>query len=391
MRKLFKKFMVFAVVGAIGLTSYQASATTISDLQEEDDELESKKEEAQAILDGLESEHSDILATITALDEQILEYDAELIELQGEMAVLEADIATNTAELEVAKSEEAAQYEAMKLRIQYSYENGNVDYMDTIFTSTDVTDMINNSEYVEQIYNYDANMLNELIAIKTTIANKQVELETDYEALAQVEAEVTENKEAAEMLHSAKKEQSASYEASIGDYEDQISAIEADQAALEEKIRELEEAAAAAAASGSGSGGNLSPELVYNGGSFQWPVAGDGGGVITSHFGPRWGRNHNGIDIGCDTGTPIVAGEGGTVIGAAYSSSMGNYVLIDHGGGVTTVYMHNSVLCVSTGQYVERGQLIAYAGSTGNSTGPHCHFGLRINGSYVDPYPYLTN
>lgn len=382
--------MVFSVIGAIGMTSFNASATTISDLQEEDEELESKKEEAQAILDGLESEHNDILATIAALDAQILEYDAELIELQAEMTTLESEIAVNTTELEAAKAEEAAQYEAMKLRIQYSYENGNVEYMDTIFTSTDVTDMVNNSEYVEQIYNYDANMLSDLIAIKTTVANKQVELETDYEALAIVQAEVTDNKEAAEMLHSAKQEQSDSYTASIEEYEGQISQIEADQAALEAKIAELE-AAAAASGGGTSAGGNLSPELVYNGGSFQWPVAGDGGGVITSHFGPRWGRNHNGIDIGCDTGTPIVAGESGTVIGSAYSSSMGNYVLIDHGGGVTTVYMHNSVLCVSYGQYVERGQLIAYAGSTGNSTGPHCHFGLRINGSYVDPYPYLTN
>ncbi|MBE5944735.1 MAG: peptidase [Lachnospiraceae bacterium] len=379
MRKIIAVILTFIVVGSVYLNT---GATDISDLQEEDRELESRKEQAQAVLDSLSAEQENILSSIAAIDAQILAFDAELIELQNQKAELEAEIAVNTVELEAAQAEEAAQYEAMKLRIQYSYENGDANYVDTIFTSSDVTDIVNRPEYREQIYNYDANMLNELVEIKRTVANKRVELEADLEAVELIVAEVEENKEAAEMLHSAKQAQADSYEASISEYEDEISAIEADQAALEEQIAELERQAAES---------GQTVQIYYNGGTFQWPVAGDGGGVITSHFGPRWGRMHNGIDIGCDTGTPIVAGESGTVIGAAYSSSMGNYVLIDHGGGVTTVYMHNSVLCVSYGQTVERGQLIAYAGSTGNSTGPHCHFGLRINGSYVNPYPYLTN
>jgi len=378
-RKIIAVILTFIVVGSVYLNT---GATDISDLQEEDRELESRKEQAQAVLDSLSAEQENILSSIAAIDAQILAFDAELIELQNQKAELEAEIAVNTVELEAAQAEEAAQYEAMKLRIQYSYENGDANYVDTIFTSSDVTDIVNRPEYREQIYNYDANMLNELVEIKRTVANKRVELEADLEAVELIVAEVEENKEAAEMLHSAKQAQADSYEASISEYEDEISAIEADQAALEEQIAELERQAAES---------GQTVQIYYNGGTFQWPVAGDGGGVITSHFGPRWGRMHNGIDIGCDTGTPIVAGESGTVIGAAYSSSMGNYVLIDHGGGVTTVYMHNSVLCVSYGQTVERGQLIAYAGSTGNSTGPHCHFGLRINGSYVNPYPYLTN
>ena len=90
-------------------------------------------------------------------------------------------------------------------------------------------------------------------------------------------------------------------------------------------------------------------------------------------------------------GTPILAGEAGTVIAAGYHYSMGNYVLIDHGGGVCTVYMHNSELLVSVGQVVARAQVISLAGSTGDSTGPHCHFGLRINGTYIDPEPYLAH
>ena len=120
---------------------------------------------------------------------------------------------------------------------------------------------------------------------------------------------------------------------------------------------------------------------------FVWPATGQY--YITSVFGPRWGTIHKGLDIGAPTGTKIVAGADGTVIGAQFNDSMGYYVLIDHGDGKQTYYMHNSSLVVSAGDTVKAGQLIAYSGSTGDSTGPHCHFGLKIDGTFVNPAPYL--
>ncbi|MBE5954244.1 MAG: hypothetical protein E7257_08830 [Lachnospiraceae bacterium] len=273
----------------------------------------------------------------------------------------------------------------MKTHIQYAYESGDVSYLDTLFTSSDVADIVNQTEYAEQILNYDANMLNEMIEIKKTIANTQLELETNLAAVEAIEAEVTENKEAVELMIEGKQVQAANYATSIDDYEEQIAAIQADIDATNATIAAMEAAAEKARQEALAAGQNV--EINYTGGPLQWPVS--TGGVITSLFGPRWGTVHQGLDIGCATGTPIVACEAGIVIGAAYSSSMGNYVLIDHGGGVTTVYMHNSSLCVSYGDVVARGQVIALAGSTGNSTGPHCHLGLRINGVYVDPLPYL--
>ena len=132
---------------------------------------------------------------------------------------------------------------------------------------------------------------------------------------------------------------------------------------------------------------------VYTGGTFTWPAPGNY--EITSYFGGRTSpvagasSNHKGIDIACSTGDPIVAASAGTVIVATYNYAEGNYVCIDHGGGVVTLYMHNSSLAVSVGETVVAGQTIAYAGSTGISTGPHCHFGVRINGGYVDPLTYL--
>jgi len=385
MRKFYKKIAViltFVMVMAMGIT---VNASTITELEEQVEEAEGKKAAAQEILDQLQSEQTNILDAIKLLDDQVAEYTSQITELEAQKVTIEADIEETLAELEVAKENEATQYEAMKTHIQYAYESGDVSYLDTLFTSSDVADIVNQTEYAEQILNYDANMLNEMIEIKKTIANTQLELETNLAAVEAIEAEVTENKEAVELMIEGKQVQAANYATSIDDYEEQIAAIQADIDATNATIAAMEAAAEKARQEALAAGQNV--EINYTGGPLQWPVS--TGGVITSLFGPRWGTVHQGLDIGCATGTPIVACEAGIVIGAAYSSSMGNYVLIDHGGGVTTVYMHNSSLCVSYGDVVARGQVIALAGSTGNSTGPHCHLGLRINGVYVDPLPYL--
>lgn len=385
MRKFYKKIAIVLAFVMVGAVCTPVNASTITELEEQVEEAEGKKAAAQEILDQLQSEQTNILDAIKVLDDQVAEYTAQIAELEAQKEVLEADIETTLADLEVAKENETAQYEAMKTHIQYAYESGDVSYLDTIFTSSDVADIVNQTEYAEQVLNYDANMLSEMMEIKKTISNTQLELETNLAAVEEIEAEVTENKEAVELMIEGKQVQAANYATSIEDYEEQIAAIQADIDATNATIAAMEAAAEQARQEAMQAGQNV--EIYYTGGTLQWPVS--TGGVITSLFGPRWGTVHQGLDIGCATGTPIVACEAGIVIGAAYSSSMGNYVLIDHGGGVTTVYMHNSSLCVSYGDVVTRGQVIALAGSTGNSTGPHCHLGLRINGTYVDPLPYL--
>lgn len=385
MRRIYKRFMTIVAIVLVCSMSMTVYASSISELEEQVEEAEGKKAAAQEILDQLQSEQTNILDAIKVLDEQVAEYTAQIEELEAKKDTLEADIQVTLEELEVAKENEATQYEAMKAHIQYAYESGDVTYIDTLFTSSDVSDIVNQTEYAEQILNYDTNMLNEMIDIKKTIATTQLELETNLAAVEEIEAEVTENKEAVELMIEGKQVQAANYATSIEDYEEQIAAIQADIDATNATIAEMEAAAERARQEALAAGQEV--QIYYTGGTLQWPVS--TGGVITSPFGPRWGTVHQGLDIGCPTGTPIVACEAGTVIGAAYSSSMGNYVLIDHGGGVTTVYMHNSSLCVSYGQTVARGEVIALAGSTGNSTGPHCHLGLRVNGSYVDPLPYL--
>lgn len=382
MKKFIKLLTAFVIAGSMCLN---VSATSITDLQEQKEQAEDKKAEAQAILDQLQNEQNNILDAIRALDDQVAEYNAQIVDLEAQKEQLQTDIEVKEAELAVAKEAEQEQYDAMKLHIQYSYENGNVEYLDTVFSTSDISDIVNKSEYVEQIYEYDSEMLNKLIEIKKTIANTQLQLKTDLASVEAIEAEVTENKEAVEIMIEGKQTQVANYNSSIGEYEAQLAQIQADIDAVDAAIAEAEREQAARNEAAAAAGQDV--PVYYTGGTLQWPVS--TGGVITSYFGPRWGRMHNGLDIGCPTGTPIVACESGVVIAAGYSGSMGNYVLIDHGNNTTTVYMHNSSLAVSVGQTVSRAQVIAYAGSTGNSTGPHCHLGLRINGTYVDPLPYL--
>lgn len=384
MRKFVKVLMTFVMVGAMSLCSYAADT---SDLEEEREEVEEKKEEVQSIVDQLTAQQNNILDTIEELDAMVTDYNLQIVDLETRKAEIEADMLVTQDELLVAQALEEEQYEAMKIRIQYSYENGDADYIDTFFTMTDVTDIVNDAEYTEQVYNYDLNMLEDLIAIKTTVANKQLELETDLEAIEEIEEEVTANKEAIEILIEGREKQVESYALSIQEQEELIAEYEADLADIDAKI---DAAIAAYEAQMQAQNGTSTP-ITWTGGSFQWPVAGNYF-WISSYFGPRdlAGTSfHHGLDIPCPEGTPILAGEDGVVILSTYNSSLGYYVCIDHGGGVTTTYGHNSVLAVSAGQTVSRGDVIAYAGNTGFSFGAHCHFAVRINGSYVDPYPYL--
>lgn len=377
--------MVFMLVGSM---CFNTHATNISDLEDERDEYEDKKEEVQGIVDQLASQQDNILAAIAELDAIAMEYNNQILELEQEKANLEADILVTQEELEVAKAEEDEQYEAMKLRIQYSYENSDDQYIETIFSNANVVDIVNEAEYAEQIYNYDAKMLEDLIDIRTNVANKETELQADLEAVKVIEKDVTEKKEAVEIVIAGKEAQVESYAAAIDEYEEVMAEYQAAINNLDAEIAAAEAAANAAANAGNGSNGNY-----YTGsGDWGWPVLGNYY-YISSHFGPRdlaGTSYHHGMDIPCPTGTPIVACENGVVILSTYNSSLGYYVTIDHGGGITTTYGHNSVLAVSKGQYVNRGDVIAYAGDTGFSFGAHCHIAFRVNGQYVDPYPYLN-
>ena len=385
MRKMHRFIKVAFAFILVGSMSLNAHATSLTDLEGQKEELEDKKQEAQAIVDKMDSEKDNILAAIQELDNQVADLNIQINELEVQKEDLNNTIAETEIKLADAEKKEQEQYEAMKLRIQYSYENDDYNYLDVVFTSSDISGMVNQEEYGEQVYAYDSKMLSNLMSIRQDISDTKDLLNSQLDEVEQIEAELTEDRDAVQIMIEGKETQISNYNASIEGYNEQIAQYQADMDSIDAQIAAIMEERRKAEAAAVSQGLNV--PIYYTGGNFQWPVS--SGGVITSTFGARWGTIHQGLDIACPIGTPILAGESGTVIASYYSSSAGEYIVIDHGNGVATEYMHNSQRLVSVGDYVSRGQVIAYSGSTGYSTGPHCHFGVRINGTRVDPQPYL--
>lgn len=359
--------------------------------------LEQEKKEVEEALKGLEGLKSDAAAYVKKLDGELLRVNDELDELSGQITEKEAEISSTQAELETAKQVEADQYAAMKLRIKYMYEQGDTSFLDMLLQSENLMQMFNRAEYIRKISEYDRQKMDEFVATKEAIADHEVKLSAEHEELVQLQDQTKAKQQSVETLLAKKNQELKSFESQINAAQGQISAYEKDIQAQENKVKQLEaeikrkeeEARKAAEVAGK-------QYKVTNLGdiNFKWPCPSSG--RITSAFGGRSSptegasSNHQGVDIGAASGADIVAAASGTVVISTYSYSAGNYIMINHGGGVYTVYMHCSSLLASEGQQVVQGQTIAKVGSTGYSTGPHLHFGIRAGGSYVNPLQYVS-
>ncbi|MCM1159263.1 MAG: peptidoglycan DD-metalloendopeptidase family protein [Bacteroidales bacterium] len=347
------------------------------DAKEASDNLKSAKE----ILSGLKDARNSLEGYVIELDKALNEIQIEISHLEQNQKELEKSIKETKKSLKLARAAQEDQYEEMKQRIQMVYESGNKRYLDVLLTATSMTDMLNKTEYISEVSLYDYNILKELKTAKEQVANLKQKLDKDLDTNEKLQAEVNQQKGTLEDLVEEKSNQIAQYDQSIAGQEEEVQKYMQAKAEAESIIAAAEQVASSSATS------------IYTGGIFTWPVPGYN--QITSYFGGRYApvagasSNHKGLDIACDYGASVVAAASGTVIVATYNYAEGNYVCIDHGGGVVTVYMHNSSLLVSAGETVSTGQPIALAGSTGISTGPHCHFGVRVDGTYVDPLGYL--
>jgi murein DD-endopeptidase MepM/ murein hydrolase activator NlpD len=354
---------------------------SVSKAKQDAAEAERNKNAAQEILDNLKAAKENIEDYIVELDKSLNELQIEISHLEQSQEELEESIADTKKKLSIAKKAQDSQYADMKQRIQMVYESGNKRYLDVLLTATSMTDMLNKTEYISQVSLYDYNILKELKSAREQVANLKQKLDKDLESNEAMQKEVNSQKETMETLVEEKSKQLSEYETTIAGQQEEVDKYAKAQAEAESIIVAAEQAA------------STSTTSTYTGGIFTWPAPGNY--TITSYFGNRTSptagasTNHKGLDIACSTGDNIVAAASGTVIVATYNYAEGNYICIDHGGGVVTVYMHNSQLYVSVGEAVTAGQTIAAAGSTGYSTGPHCHFGVRVDGTYVDPLGYL--
>lgn len=395
-KKAGKALLPVILAAAFVFPSY-GTREEIDSAKSELSSLEDEKKKTEDTIAQLEALKNDTTAYVKSLDSSLAKISEELEQLSGQISSKEEEIRVTGEELREARIVEAEQYEAMKLRIRYMYENGESSYWDMLFQSQSMSELLNKAEYSSKISEYDRNQLDKYVAIKEDIEQKEIRLEREKAELLTLQ-ESTEAKHASvEQLLSEKEKELKNYESQIANAEAQASQYQAEIAAQEAQIaqmeaelkRQEEEARRKAEAQG-----QTYKTVSIGDITFTWPCPASS--RITSYFGSREAptegasTNHKAVDIGASTGTDIIAAADGQVSIATYSASAGNYIMLNHGGGVTTVYMHCSKLLVSAGESVKKGQVIAKVGSTGYSTGPHLHFGVRVNGTYVDPLQYVS-
>ena len=405
----YKKYVIGAVVAAlVFVTAFGAGSRTIiaqeltsDSIKEKEEQIKAAEEEKKELQDGLtdlkkikadlEKSKNDLSAYVQELDANLVSIENKIAELKQLIEEKEAEITDTEKKLEEAQKIEQEQYEAMKVRIKFMYEKSDDFYLETLFSADSFGDILNKADYIEQLSAYDREKLDEYALNSQMIQLFKEELEAEKDILDEAKAGVVAEQTALESLIGEKEQQITAYQSDISNKEAAIKEYEEDIAAQNAVITALEKAVAEEKAKLLAENGSV---ITYDGGVFAWPAPGYT--RISSDYGNRMHptlgveKFHNGIDLAAPTGSSILAAYNGKVVAADYNASMGNYVMIDHGNDLYTIYMHASALYVSRGETVAKGQQIAAVGSTGRSTGPHLHFGVRLNGSYVSPWNYLS-
>ncbi len=364
----------------------------LADEKKKQEEMEAELKDTNKFLNSLQNKLDSAEDYIRELDKQMNKLADNIDKLESEIIVKRQNIEDTREKLEDSKKAITDRYDNMKLRIQYMYENGNTELVWLFLSSNSVAEFLNKTEYINKITEYDREMLEELRSAKDEIEATEKKLERELMVLEDTLLEVNEEITAIDKLAAAKNEEVNLFEDDIAETEEEIKALKEEMEAQEALVKELEkieeERKKAEAA------GNL--KVTYDGGQLIWPLKGYS--RISSKFGlrthPVTGEKqsqHNGIDIPAPTGTPIYACYDGEVAWSYYHETAGNWVGIDHGNGLYTVYMHMSKVLVKKGDVIKKGKIVGKVGSTGRSKGAHLHLGIRVNGKYVDPLTYVNS
>ena len=365
-----KKALSFLLVLVLCLgMAIQANATEISETQKKAEELEKKKKDAEKEKQSLEKQLESIVSEMEGTKTKIEEKETE--------------ISAKEEELIQAKVDENDQYESMKKRIKYMYENGNTQFVEILCESKSIGEFLNNAEYITTISEYDRTMLVEFQAVVKDVEEQEAALQAEYDELETMQNDLITKQDSVTELMETKDAEIEQISSDLGDTKDKLSELQAAAAAAERKQQEKN----------SGYSNNAGASVITGNGTFTHPCPGYT--YISSEFGYREqpiagaSTNHKGMDFAAPAGTPIYAAASGTVTSASYSGNAGNMIVINHGNGLQTYYMHCNSMYVRAGQTVSKGQNIGAVGSTGNSSGPHLHFQVMQNGTPVNPRNYL--
>ncbi len=362
------------------LISLSVTGTALADdLEDQLADLQRQAEEQQAKTNEASAKVESVSERLRQIQEELRVATAEYKEVKGQLDSVEDKISDNTELLQKTEADLKVKNKKLQQRVRDIYINGQISYVDVLFGAKDFADLMTRMDVLKRIIKHDYDLIMKVKEEKATVENTRAQLEKDK---AEAEVLVTDAQAKKAKVEDKESEQQVLLDQAIYDRDTSERMYEEIMAASQEvanMIRRSQMSSAGYSGAPAGAGGMI------------WPIS----GPITSEFGwrthPIFGtaRFHSGLDIGGDYGMPIYAAAGGTVIYAGWISGYGNAVIIDHGGGVTTLYGHNDSLNVSEGENVAQGQVIAMCGSTGNSTGPHCHFEVRENGEPVSPYGYL--
>lgn len=356
-------------------TSYGAS---LQDLLNKQSKIDKQMDSMQDNINKIEQQKDTIENQIDAINQKIAKVQTSLTEVNLKLYKNELKISGINKEINDLTKKQDEQKKKLQTRLKAYYENDTTTYLDIIFGSQNLTELITRLDIIKQIAEMDNIIITQIEESKKTLDQKKAEFEA-------VKNEIMVSKSAMDAIKNEHLKAKQEKDALVSKLTAEQRRIEREFEILEEQSNNIERQIQKYQA---GKG-----DTKYVGGILTWPAPGYT--TITSSYGMRFhpilktNKMHTGIDLGVPSGSTVVAGGDGTVISSSYMSGYGNTVIIDHGGGVSSLYAHNSSLLVSAGQKVKKGQTIAKSGSTGNSTGPHVHFEVRVNGSTVNPLSYL--
>lgn len=395
--------LVLGFLLVAGLLTLPAKAGPEERLQQNEERLEKIEEQIARAnerqdslteqISSLDAERAEVENKVQTLDQQLAELTGRITELTVRLEATQARLGVVTKELSRLEDELAISERIHEERAIATYMAGPTADIDALLSAQTVGDLVERYEYYAAALDEDARLIEHIDGLRVATSDKQAEIEEAEAALARAKLELERDRDELDAARAEKASILAQKEAVISEKDGLLASAEAQEEKLEvAQSRIQQDSSRIQALLQARSVGSVSGPLPSGGGQLAWPAA----GPVTSPYGYRihpifgYSRLHTGVDIGAGYGSPVVAGAKGVVAYVGVMSGYGNVVVVDHGGGMATTYNHLSAFSVSSGQSVSRGQVVGSVGCTGYCTGPHLHFEVRINGSPVDPMPYLS-